>query len=104
VVYGRSSFCPDLVTVKALLHSWGVPYRQINIDLDEEAAFRLDDWLGARVVPTLVIAQRGDVLPITPPEDADLHNLRNADRGSMLHEADEPTLRRWLTKHGFLVG
>ncbi len=102
VLFGRSSFCPDLVKVKQWLHAWNVPYRQLNIDLDERAASRLDTWLGSRTVPTFVIAEYGSIDPITPPEDADLSNLRNADRGSMLHEADEPTLRAFLVRHGFL--
>ncbi len=102
VMYGRSSFCPDLVNVKQWLHQWNVPYRQLNVDMDEQAAFRLDTWLGSRTVPTLVIASQGGIDPVLPPADADLSNLRNADRGSMLHEADEQTLRAFLTRHGFL--
>ena len=50
-----------------------------------------------------IVAERGQVLPITPPADADLSELRNANRGSMLHEADEPTLRAWLVQNGFLA-
>jgi len=103
VIYGRWSFCPDLISGKSWLHAWGVPYRQINIDLDEQAAARIDEWLGSRTVPTYIVAERGQVLPITPPADADLSELRNANRGSMLHEADEPTLRAWLVQNGFLA-
>jgi formylglycine-generating enzyme required for sulfatase activity/glutaredoxin len=102
VMYGRSSFCPDLVNVKKWLHDWNIPYRQLNIDMDEQAAFRLDTWLGSRTVPTLVIAPLGSIDPVDPPADANLSNLRNADRGSMLHEADESTLRTFLLRHGFL--
>ncbi len=102
VIYGRSSFCPDLVKGKVWLHSWGVPYRQINIDLDEEAAFKLDSWLGTRTIPTYVVAERNEIDPATPPADADLSNLRNTDRGAMLHEAEEPVLYAWLIRNGFL--
>lgn len=103
VIYGRSSFCPDLVKAQRWLHAWNVPYRQLNVDLDEQAAYRLDAWLGSRTVPTLVIAEQGSIDPITPPAEADLTHLRNTDRGSMLHEAEEDTLRAFLIRHGFLA-
>ncbi|MBE2193074.1 MAG: SUMF1/EgtB/PvdO family nonheme iron enzyme [Anaerolinea sp.] len=103
VVYGRSTFCPDLVTLKRWLHQWNVPHRQVQIDLDERAAYRLDEWLGARTVPTLVMARRGEVEPFEPPVVIDLSKLRNQDRGSMLHEPDEVTLRAFLVRFGFQV-
>ncbi len=102
VVYGRSSFCPDLINGKEWLRVWRIPYRQINIDLDENAAFRIDNWLGTRTIPTYVVAERGQIDPITPPTETDLSHLRNADRGSMLHEADEAGLYSWLIRNGFL--
>jgi formylglycine-generating enzyme required for sulfatase activity/glutaredoxin len=101
VLYGRSSFCPDLVRAKEWLHAWNVPYRQLNIDLDEQAAIRLDTWLGSRTVPTFVVTQYGSIEPVTTPNDADLSRLRNVDRGSMLHEADEAALRAFLVRNGF---
>jgi formylglycine-generating enzyme required for sulfatase activity len=100
VIYGKTVFCPDLVNGKRWLRAWGTPYRQLNIDLDEAAAYKLDSWLGMRVVPTYIIAEHGQIDPITPPLDADFRNLRNADRGSMLHEADEAGLRTFLARHG----
>ncbi|MCC7451389.1 MAG: SUMF1/EgtB/PvdO family nonheme iron enzyme [Anaerolineae bacterium] len=102
IVYGRSTFCPDLVKAKQWLHAWNVPYHQLNVDMHEAHALRLDEWLGSRTVPTLVVAKQGEVEPITPPTDVDLSRLRNMDRGSMLHEPDEPTLRAFLVRHGFL--
>ncbi len=102
VLYGRSTFCPDLVKVKQWLHNWNVPYHQLNIDMHEAYALRLDEWLGSRTVPTLIVARRGEVDPGAIPAEADLSHLRNADRGSMLHEPDEPTLRAFLARHGFL--
>lgn len=102
VVYGRSTFCPDLITAKRWLHAWNVPYRQVNHDLDDDIAARLDTWLGSRTVPTFVIAERGQLDPIAPPNDADLTRLRNVDRGTMLHEAEEATLRAFLERHGIL--
>lgn len=103
VIYGRSTFCPDLVKVKGWLRSWNVPYRQVQIDFDEDAASRLDAWLGSRTVPTLLVADYGEVEPYTPPADVDLDHLRNADRGSMLHEPDEDGLRAFLARNGFLA-
>jgi formylglycine-generating enzyme required for sulfatase activity/glutaredoxin len=101
VVFGRSTFCPDLVRVKEWLHAWNVPYRQIQTDWDEAAAYRLDEWLGSRTVPTLVVAEYGSIDPIAPPADVDLSHLRNTDRGTMLHEPDEETLRAFLVREGF---
>jgi hypothetical protein len=103
VVYGRSSFCADLVDGKQWLHDWNVPYRQINIDLDEQAGFRLDDWIGNRTIPTYVVAERGSSVPILPPKEVDLSHLRDANRGTMLHEADRSTLRAWLIQNGLLA-
>jgi formylglycine-generating enzyme required for sulfatase activity/glutaredoxin len=104
VVFGRSSFCPDLIRAKVWLHAWNVPYRQVQVDLEEEMAYKLDAWLGSRTVPTIIVARQGEVDPISPPIDADLKALRNMDRGSMLHEPEEGTLRAFLARHGFLPG
>jgi glutaredoxin len=102
IVYARGYFCPDLITTKRWLHAWNVPYRQVNVDMEESAAYRLDKWLGSRTIPTLVVAERLGLEPFTEPAPADLSNLRNVDRGSMLHEPDEATLRSFLVRHGFL--
>lgn len=99
VVYGRATFCPDLIDTKRWLHAWNVPYRLVNQDLDEEIAWRLDAWLGSRTVPTLVVAERGAIDPIRPPSEANLKALRNTDRGTMLHEPEEATLRAFLERH-----
>lgn len=104
VIYGKTAFCPDLINVKRWLHQWDVPYRQVNYDLQDEVADRLDGWLGSRVVPTLVVAEQGMIDPISTPAAADFAHLRNVDRGSMLHEPDEPTLHAWLIRNGFLAG
>jgi formylglycine-generating enzyme required for sulfatase activity/glutaredoxin len=102
VLYGRTTFCPDLVKTKKLLHQWNVPYRQLNVDMNEQAAFRLDEWLGTRTIPTLVVAERNQIDPVAQPTDANLSNLRNTDRGTMLHEPEEETLREWLKRNGFI--
>lgn len=104
VLYGRSTFCPDLVALKGWLRAWNVPYRQVNIDFDEEAAYRLDAWIGSRTVPTLVVADYGEVEPFAPPADTDLSRLRNADRGSMMHEPNEEGLRAFLVRNGLMAG
>ncbi|HVO43336.1 MAG TPA: SUMF1/EgtB/PvdO family nonheme iron enzyme [Aggregatilineales bacterium] len=102
VLYGRSTFCPDLVKTQKWLAEWNIPYRQLNVDMDEAAAARLDGWLGSRTVPTFVVAAPNGVEPVIPPAPTDLAHLRNADRGSMLHEADHDTLRAFLIRNGFL--
>ena len=102
VVYGRTTFCPDLSKARGWLHQWNVPYRQLNIDLDETAAFKLDDWLGTRTIPTIVVAHYASIDPVEAPAEANLNNLRNTDRGSMLHEPEEAALRAFLVRNGFL--
>ncbi len=102
VMYGRSTFCPDLVKARVWLRAWMVPYHQVNIDLEEQAASRLDRWLGTRTIPTFVVARWGEIDPVAPPAEVDLCRLRNADRGTMLHEADEATLRGFLVRNGML--
>ncbi|MBX3080361.1 MAG: SUMF1/EgtB/PvdO family nonheme iron enzyme [Anaerolineae bacterium] len=102
VIYGRTTFCPDLSKARVWLHQLNVPYRQLNIDLDEAAAFRLDDWLGTRTIPTFVVADYASIDPVEVPTDANLSNLRDTDRGSMLHEPDESTLHAFLVRNGFL--
>jgi len=102
VLYGRTTFCPDLVKTKNWLHQWNIPYRQLNVDTDEEAAYRLDAWLGTRTIPTLVVAEHNNIDPIGVPSEADLTNLRDKDRGSMLHEPEEYTLRSFLKRFGFI--
>ena len=103
VIYGRASFCSDLIDTKRWLRAWKVPYRQLNIDLDERAGDRLDGWLaGIHSIPTLVIAERGAIDPVQAPAEADLRNLRNADRGTMMHEPEEDGLRAFLIRNGLL--
>lgn len=103
VVYGRTTFCPDLLESLQWLRAWNVPYRQLNVDMEETAAFRLDQWLGTRTIPTFVVAPYGSGDPITPPTDANLSHLRNTDRGSILHEPEEATLHAFLIRNGFLT-
>lgn len=103
VVYGRSTFCPDLLKVQHWLYAWNVPYRQLQVDLDEAAAYRLDSWLGSRSAPTIIVAEQGSVEPIRPPDPADLNHLRSTDRGSMLHEPDEATLHAFLVRNGIVT-
>ena len=102
VLYGRETFCTDVINTKKWLHSWNVPYRQVNIDVEDQAALRLDEWLGTRTTPTLVVADQGSIDPFIQPLHAPPPNLRNADRGSILHEPDEATLRAFLVRNGFL--
>lgn len=103
ILVGRSVFCPDLIKVKEWLHAWNVPYREVHHDLNEDMASRLDEWLGSRTVPTLFVAEYGQIDPITAPAEANLRALRDTDRGSMLHEPEEATLRAFLTRHGMLA-
>jgi glutaredoxin len=102
VVYAKTTFCPDWINTRAWLENWNTPFRVVFMDMDEEIAARLDNWLGTRTVPTLVIAERNSLDPISEPASADLSNLRDTDRGSMMHEPEEASLHAFLVRNGIL--
>jgi formylglycine-generating enzyme required for sulfatase activity/glutaredoxin len=100
LIYGRSTFCSDMVKTKRHLFSLGVPYRQVDIDQDRQAALTLESLVHARSVPTAVITEPGGWLPIEPPAPIpEGQAARNFDRGTLVQEPDEATLARWIERH-----
>lgn len=105
VMYGRSYGCPAITIAKLVLEGKDIPYREIHIDQDEEALRRVLDWTGFRSVPTLVVANPGQVLPFEPPSPLPKgKSPRGIDRGSIITEPDDRQLEKWLKKHGFVGG
>lgn len=105
VVYGRTFPCPDLSRSQRFLNSKNISYRMIHIDEDEQAGERVEEWVGHRSVPTIVVARKGDVLPIDQP--APLPNGRSArsfDRGTLITEPSDEALGKFLQRHGLLNG
>ena len=102
VVYG-SPWCYNCKDVREALAAWNVPYVDIDITHDGDAAHRVRTWTGFESVPTLVIADQDSVEPYTLPEPlAHRASPRGIDRGSMLTEPNRNQLRAWLSTHGLL--
>jgi glutaredoxin len=105
IVYGRTTYCPYLDTAHTVLAEYKVPYREIMIDLDPDAAARVIAWTGFRSVPTLLVAESGQEVPAEEPSPLERGTSpRGIDRGSMITEANADELIPWLKRHGFIGG
>ena len=105
IVYGRSTYCPYLDTAHNVLAEYHVPYRELMIDQDDDAATRVIGWTGFRSVPTILVADQGQDVPYEEPLPLERGlSPRGIDRGSMITEASEDELIPWLKRHGFIAG
>jgi glutaredoxin len=103
VFYGRSFPCPDQERALRFLLRNQVPFQRIDIDADREAARRVQQWVGHMSVPTLVIAQPGDVLPLEAPQPLQPgRSIRSQDRGTMITEPSDDALAQFLSRNGLL--
>lgn len=103
IVYGRTFPCPDLMRSQRFLNNKQISYRMIHIDQDEEAGARVEEWVGHRSVPTIVVARKGDVLPIEPPAPLPSgRSARSFDRGTVITEPSDEALHNFLQRHGLL--
>lgn len=103
VMYSRSSGCPYMSIAKRVLDEHNIPYNEIFIDKDPEAKQRVLDWTGFLSVPTIVVAQPGEMLPYVAPSPLEKGSSpRGIDRGAMITEARANELEAWLEKHGFI--
>jgi glutaredoxin len=104
VMYSRTSGCPYVTISKKVLSDYQIPYREVFIDVDAAAKERLLDWVGFLSVPTLVVANAGEVLPYEAPEPLERGlSPRGIDRGSMLTEPNASQLKQWLSHHAFIA-
>ncbi len=79
-----------------------MPYTEINISHEADAALELQDLVGSLAVPTLLVADE-DHHPITPPTPIGPHqSARNVDRGSVISEPSRDGLRQFLVRHALL--
>ena len=103
VMYARSTYCPQMALVRDLMDRYNIPYREININDDQDMAARVKAWTGHYSVPTIIIANPGEDVPYTDflPRPTDRPN-RGYDRGPMITEPNNQQLEDWLHKHGFL--
>ena len=102
-MYSRSSSCPFVTLAKRILDDYQVSYREIHIDQDGEARQRVLDWTGFLSVPTLIIADQGEIHPYEAPEPLEVgRSPRGIDRGTMITEPGMEELTQWLQRHGFI--
>lgn len=103
VVYTRSSFCPYQRKADRVFKQYDLNPRILLIDQDREAEGRVVAWTGYKSVPTIIAARPGEVLPYEEPAPLTTdQSPRGIDRGSMITEADEVQLEKWLRRHGFI--
>jgi formylglycine-generating enzyme required for sulfatase activity/glutaredoxin len=100
LIYGRSTFCPDLVRIKRYLFAHGVAYRQVNVDEDRHNAQILESLIASRTVPTALITAPAALLPATTPAPLPAgQQPRNFDRETLVQEPDEQILARWIAQY-----
>ncbi|MCY4639848.1 MAG: hypothetical protein OXC94_05870 [Chloroflexi bacterium] len=100
VVYGRSSFCPDMHRWRRWVSEHPLTYVEFDIEQDTEAHARVIGWTGHESVPTLVIAPDDGVDPIEPPAELQGRGPRAVDRGTMLTEPNPGQIGPFLRRHG----
>lgn len=104
VMYSRTSGCPFITIAKKVLGEHSLTFRELYIDQDESAKQRLLDWVGFLSVPTIIVANEGDILPYEQPAFLERgKSPRGIDRGSMITEANAQELTTWLQKHNFIA-
>lgn len=104
IMYSRSTGCPFVSLAKRVLEDYALDYSEIFIDDDEIARERVRAWTGFLSVPTLVVAQQGDILPLSEPEPlAKGISPRGIDRGHMITEPNMAQLIDWLKQHRFIT-
>lgn len=103
IVYARTFPCPDLTRSQRFLNTKNVAYRMIHIDKDEQAGEFVERYVGHRSVPTMVVARKGDMLPIEEPAPLPTgRSARSLDRGTMITEPSDEALNAFLQRHGLL--
>src|SRR5512135_1787762 len=81
-MYTRERTCGDQQLARLCLQEFGVPYTEVNISREPDAALELQELIGCLAVPTLLVADR-QRRPLTPPTPIGLYqSVRNVDRGS----------------------
>lgn len=102
LMYTRERTCGDQHLARLCLQEFGVPYTEINISREPDAAQELEELIGCLAVPTLIVAGEHH-RPITPPAlIGPYQSVRNVDRGSVISEPSREGLRQFLIKHALL--
>jgi len=102
-MYTRTAGCPYVTVAKRVLSDYALTYQEIFIDKDPDAKQRVLDWTGFLAVPTLVVSNNGDGLPIEEPSPLPKGSSpRGIDRGAMITEPTQQQFVTWLEKHQFI--
>ena len=102
LLYTRDRTCPDQELARRCLAEFNVPYAEINISREPDAAQMMQELVGCLAVPTVVIADEVH-LPIEPPTPIGKYeSVRNVDRGSIISEPSRSGLQQFLIRHGLL--
>jgi glutaredoxin len=95
--------CPYVRIAERVFQKYNIAYVEVDIDQDNGAKQRVQNWTGFLSVPTIVIASQDSVLPIEEPEALPNDvSPRGMDRGSLITEPSGKQLEVWLEKHGLL--
>ncbi len=103
IMYTRTWGCPFATLAKRVLRDYAVPYREVFIDQDPAAHDRVLAWTGFLAVPTMVVAEPGEILPYEEPSALPQGDSpRGVNRGSMITEPGVEQLIAWLREHNFV--
>lgn len=103
IVYGRSVFCPDLARTQRFLQANKIAYTQIDIDLDEAAGSQVEQWVGHRSVPTVVVATANPAVLVSEPTPLPVgRSARSYDRGTLITEPSDEALHTFLSRNGLI--
>jgi glutaredoxin len=101
-MYTRERTCGDQQLARLCLQEFGVPYTEVNISREPDAALELQELIGCLAVPTLLVADE-QRRPIELPTPTGPHqSVRNVDRGAVISEPSRDGLRQFLSKHALL--
>lgn len=102
-MYTRERTCGDQQLARLCLQDFGVPFTEVNISREPDAALELEQLIGCLAVPTLVVADE-QRQPIEPPSPiGPYQSVRNIDRGAVISEPSRDGLRQFLIKHALLA-
>ena len=104
IMYSRTFGCPYISIAKKTLSEYNITYYEIYIDKDDEARQHVLNWTGFLSVPTLVVANPGDITPYqTPTYLENGKSPRGINRGTIITEASHDELIAWLAQHKLIT-
>ena len=96
IIYSREGYNPYTALARDLLHRYHIPFKEINITVNPDAAGRLKAWASEATTPALVVAAPGAALPAAPRGEP------GDPLGPLICRPTNRQLENWLHRHGFL--